>query len=130
MQEEDPFRHIRELARSMQSGPSDVPPRTSIEGLQRLPPIPAPPVRKRRARRAEADDVPRRIASALKAARLRKGTTQRDLGLLIGVPQSHISKIEAGAVDLRISSLMILAEALDLTLELEPAAQPPRSAEG
>jgi hypothetical protein len=33
-------------------------------------------------------------------------------------------------VDLRISSLMILAEALDLTLELEPAAQPPRSAEG
>ncbi|MGA0840262.1 MAG: helix-turn-helix domain-containing protein [Pseudomonadales bacterium] len=130
MQEQDPFRHIRELARSMQSGPVDEPTRPTAEDLKRLPPLPPIPLRKRRARRAEADDVPRRIAAALKAARLRKGTTQRDLGLLIGVPQSHISKIEAGTVDLRISSLMILAEALDLTLELEPAPERPRSAEG
>ena len=57
----------------------------------------------------------------LTRARLQKGTTQRDLGQLIGVPQSHISKIEAGAVDLRISSLVVLARALDLSLELNSA---------
>ncbi len=76
---------------------------------------------RRRGRRPERDDTTRRMAAALKRARLQKGTTQRDLGQLIGVPQSHISKIEAGAVDLRISSLVVLARALDLSLELNPA---------
>ncbi len=42
------------------------------------------------------------IAQALREARKRKGISQRALSNLAGVPQSHISKIESGAVDLRL----------------------------
>ena len=41
------------------------------------------------------------IIAALKAARQEKGLSQRELSAKAGVPQSHISKIERGAVDLR-----------------------------
>jgi transcriptional regulator with XRE-family HTH domain len=60
------------------------------------------------------------IASALKTARESKGLTQRELSAKSGVPQSHISKIENGAVDLRVSSLVVLARVLDLELTLVP----------
>lgn len=56
----------------------------------------------------------------LREARLRKGLSQRELSTLVGVPQSHISKIEAGDVDLRMSSLIGLARALDLELFIAP----------
>lgn len=58
------------------------------------------------------------ISAALKAAREAKGLTQRALSKLSGVPQAHISKIEGNAVDLRLSSLLALAHALDLELSL------------
>ncbi len=60
------------------------------------------------------------IAKKLKAARQVKGLSQRKLSQLTGVPQSHISKIENGAVDLRLSSLVELARVLDLELTLAP----------
>lgn len=60
------------------------------------------------------------VAQALKAARKQKGLSQRGLSALAGVPQSHISKIEANAVDLRVSSLASIAHALDLELALIP----------
>ena len=60
------------------------------------------------------------IATSLKTARKAKGLTQRALSHLAGVPQSHISKIESGAVDLRLTSLVELARALDLELALVP----------
>lgn len=60
------------------------------------------------------------IAEALKAARTRKGLSQRALSTLSGVPQAHISKIEQNAVDLRLTSLLALAHALDLELALVP----------
>ncbi|HSH47479.1 MAG TPA: hypothetical protein VK991_02700 [Halomonas sp.] len=44
---------------------------------------------------------------------------RRKVGLA-GVPQSHISKIENNAVDLRVSSLSSIAHALDLELMLVP----------
>lgn len=61
-----------------------------------------------------------RISVALKAARGAKGLTQRALSKLAGVPQAHISKIESNAVDLRLSSLLALAHALDLEVGLVP----------
>ncbi|WP_192034430.1 helix-turn-helix transcriptional regulator [Halomonas sp. YLGW01] len=60
------------------------------------------------------------LAARLKAAREAKGLNQRELSALAGVPQSHISKIENNAVDLRVSSLSSIAHALDLELVLVP----------
>jgi transcriptional regulator with XRE-family HTH domain len=65
------------------------------------------------------------ITSALKVARQRKGLSQRELGSRVGVPQSHISKIESGAVDLQTSSLLEIARGLDLELMLVPRALVP-----
>jgi len=60
------------------------------------------------------------IAKTLRKARENKGLSQRALSKKGGVPQSHISKIESGAVDLRLSSLIELARVLDLELALVP----------
>lgn len=60
------------------------------------------------------------IAERLRAARKAKGLSQRELSDLAGVPQAQISRIEAGTVDLRLSSLVALAHALDLELALVP----------
>jgi transcriptional regulator with XRE-family HTH domain len=60
------------------------------------------------------------IAASIKAARTAKGFTQKQLGERVGLPQSHISKIEGGNVDLQISSLVEIARALDLELKLVP----------
>lgn len=64
--------------------------------------------------------VTEHIARALKKARETKKLSQRELGRKAGVPQGHISRIENGAVDLRISSLIALARVLDLEIELVP----------
>ncbi len=64
--------------------------------------------------------VTEHIARTLKEARENKGLSQRALSKKSGTPQSHISKIENGAVDLRLSSLMELARVLDLELALVP----------
>jgi transcriptional regulator with XRE-family HTH domain len=60
------------------------------------------------------------IAATLKAAREARALSQRALGAQSGVPQSHISKIENGTVDLRVSSLVALARVLGLELMLVP----------
>ncbi|WP_246068441.1 helix-turn-helix domain-containing protein [Microbulbifer harenosus] len=65
------------------------------------------------------------ILKSLREARQRKGLSQRELSAKSGVPQSHISKIEKGGVDLRVSSLIALARVLDLELELVPKKSVP-----
>lgn len=60
------------------------------------------------------------ILAALKTARDTRGLSQRDLSAKTGVPQSHISKIESGGADIRLSSLIELARALELELVLVP----------
>ena len=60
------------------------------------------------------------ITNQLKAARKARSLSQRALGKLAGVPQSHISKIENGSVDLRLSSLIELARILGLEATLVP----------
>lgn len=56
----------------------------------------------------------------LKKAREKKGLSQRALSQKIGVPQSHISTIENGKVDLQLSSLLEIARHLDLEPMLIP----------
>lgn len=60
------------------------------------------------------------IGQILKQARLKKGLSQRDLSLKTGFPQSHISKIERGQIDLQASSLIELSRILDLELMFVP----------
>jgi transcriptional regulator with XRE-family HTH domain len=64
--------------------------------------------------------VTEQILENLRDARVRKGFSQRELSARSGVPQSHISKIESGSVDLRVSSLIALARVLDLELLVAP----------
>ena len=65
------------------------------------------------------------IASTLRIAREARGLSQRELSAKSGVPQGHISKIENGAVDLRVSSLVTLARTLDLEPMLVPSKSVP-----
>lgn len=60
------------------------------------------------------------IPTALRAARLSKGLTQKELGQRVGLPQSHVSKIESGGVDPQLSSLIEMARALEMELVLVP----------
>lgn len=60
------------------------------------------------------------IAGTFKEARERKGLSQRALSMRSGVHQYQISKFENGIIDLRLSSLVELARALDLELTLVP----------
>jgi transcriptional regulator with XRE-family HTH domain len=60
------------------------------------------------------------VTRALKAARNAKALSQRGLAQLAGVPQSYVSRVERGAIDLRLSSLIEIARALDLELTLVP----------
>ncbi|WP_111976916.1 helix-turn-helix domain-containing protein [Algibacillus agarilyticus] len=69
--------------------------------------------------------VTKPILEALREARARKGFSQRELSARSGVPQSHISKIESGGVDLRMSSLIALARVLDLELFVAPKKSVP-----
>lgn len=65
------------------------------------------------------------IAEQLKQARLAKGLSQRALSVKAGIPQSHISKIESGAVNLQLSSLIELSRVLGLELMLVPQKAAP-----
>ncbi len=60
------------------------------------------------------------ISQQLKKTRENRGLSQRELSAKSGVPQSHISKIESGNVDLRLSSLVAIARVLELELALIP----------
>lgn len=60
------------------------------------------------------------IADRLREAREAKQLSQRELSRLAGVPQAQISRIETNNVDLRLSSLVAIANALDLEIALVP----------
>jgi transcriptional regulator with XRE-family HTH domain len=60
------------------------------------------------------------IIEQLKAARQQLGIKQSELGSKLGLPQSHISKIEQVANDPRLSTLADMARILDLELMLIP----------
>ena len=65
------------------------------------------------------------FAQCLRHARLRKGWSQRALSGKAGIPQAHISRIESGAVDVKVSTLVELARLLDLEPVLAPRAALP-----
>ncbi len=64
--------------------------------------------------------VIKELAGKVRAARKKKGLSQRAFAGSIGMPQSRLSKIENGLTDLQTSSLLELARSLDLELMLIP----------
>lgn len=65
------------------------------------------------------------LSNALKSAREGKKLSQRALGKTTGMPQAQISKIENAAVDMKASTLIELARALDLEVMLVPRKHVP-----
>ncbi|MDZ4837030.1 MAG: helix-turn-helix transcriptional regulator [Candidatus Melainabacteria bacterium] len=65
------------------------------------------------------------IVQALIEARKQKGLTQTELAKRLSVPQSYISRIESGKLDLRLTSLIDIARYLNLDLLLVPDAMVP-----
>ena len=61
----------------------------------------------------------------LRLARKRKGLTQAALGKKVGLRQSYVSKVEGGSIDIRLSSLLELARALELEPMLVPRSLVP-----
>jgi transcriptional regulator with XRE-family HTH domain len=60
------------------------------------------------------------LAQTLRDTRIAQGLSQRELAERAGLGQSRLALIEAGGVDLRSSTLVQLARALDLELVLAP----------
>ena len=60
------------------------------------------------------------MAAAIRTERQQKGLSQKRLGTLVGLPQSHISRIERGEIDLQTSTLISISRALELELVLVP----------
>ena len=65
------------------------------------------------------------IITALTTARHRAGLSQRALADKVGLAQSHISKIERGAVDPQTTSVVEVARVLGLELSLVPISLMP-----
>lgn len=60
------------------------------------------------------------FAEQIKATREARGLSQRALSERVGIPQSHLSRIENGSVDLQVSTLIQIARALDLETVMIP----------
>lgn len=63
------------------------------------------------------------IIDQLRIARQIMGLKQAELGKKLGLPQSHISKIEQGGTDPRLSTVSDMARVLDQELVLVPRQQ-------
>lgn len=64
------------------------------------------------------------IVESLVAARKSKGLSQSEMARRLDVPQSYISRLESGKLDMRLSSLIDIARYLNLEIMLvaEPMA--------
>jgi len=60
------------------------------------------------------------IIEQLKSARLLQGMRQDELGKRLGLPQSHISKIENDRTDVRLSTISDMARILNHEIMLVP----------
>ncbi len=69
---------------------------------------------------------PESLGFALREERKKKGLNQTELGMLVGIDQTTISKVEQGKPGTRLDTLFRLLSALDLELMLQPKNLPSR----
>lgn len=69
--------------------------------------------------------LPETMREALKAARLKRGWSQANLGQKIGLPQMHISGIESGKIVPRFDTLLDLVRILEYDLLMVPRSLVP-----
>ena len=62
----------------------------------------------------------KQIGKSLQQSRKARDLTQAELGALVGLPQSHISKIERGETDFQWTTLEQIANAVGLSAVLVP----------
>lgn len=65
------------------------------------------------------NDIREHIGAELRALRLEKGLTTRELAELTGLGQSHIVRIEAGKYAVRIDTVETIARALGAKLTID-----------
>ncbi|MFZ0097968.1 MAG: helix-turn-helix transcriptional regulator [Gemmobacter sp.] len=66
----------------------------------------------------------RSLGEVLRAARVARGWTQARLAEAAGMQQHHVSNVENGLKDVKLTTLIALAVALDLDLALIPRRAP------
>ncbi len=71
------------------------------------------------------EGLPEDLRRDLKAARIARGWSQRELGSRLGLPQMHISGIESGKIVPRYDTLLELVRILDRDLLMIPRALVP-----
>lgn len=64
--------------------------------------------------------VIQQLIDVLKKARGKQGLSQRTLADKLGIPQSHLSKIEGGQVNIKLTSFVEMARTLELEVMLVP----------
>lgn len=62
-------------------------------------------------------DINKQIGDNLRAERNRAGLSQEGLAELAGLQRQHISKIENGLIDMRVSTLIPILNVLNLKFE-------------
>ncbi len=72
-----------------------------------------------------ASRLPDTVRSEITAARKLRGWSQAELGKRVGLPQTHISGIEAGKTVPRFDTLLDLVRVLDRDLVMVPRALVP-----
>jgi transcriptional regulator with XRE-family HTH domain len=71
------------------------------------------------------NSLPEAMLRDLKAARLKRGWSQAELGQRVGLPQMHISGIETGKIVPRFDTLLDLVRVLDFDLLMVPRSLVP-----
>lgn len=68
----------------------------------------------------DINDARKRIALEIRKGRMEKDFSQFQLGSYVGLPQTRISEMETGKLDIRLGNLLKVLEVLGKTIEIVP----------
>ena len=68
----------------------------------------------------DVNDARKRIALEIRKGRMEKDFSQFQLGRYVGLPQTRISEMETGKLDIRLGNLLKVLEVLGKTIEIVP----------